>query len=50
MNLSFHTRFLCSCYFIHQYFNNTFNEFKVLKKVTVTETFNIDFLNKFIEF
>ena len=35
---------------IHRYFNNTFHEFKVLKKVTITETFNVDFHNKFIRF
>ena len=35
---------------IHRYFNNTFHEFKVLKKVIITETFNVNFHNKFIKF
>ena len=35
---------------IYRYFNNSFHEFKVLKKVIVTETFNVDFRNKFIKF
>ena len=46
MNLSFYTHFLFSCYSPS---NNTFQEFKVLKKV-ITETFNINFHNKFIKF
>ena len=35
---------------IHRYFNNTFHEFKIRKKVILTETFNFDFHNKFIKF
>ena len=35
---------------INRYFNYTFHEFKVLKKVIITEAFNVDFHNKFIEF
>ena len=35
---------------IHRHFKNTFHEFKVQKKVIITETFNIDFRNKFIKF
>ena len=35
---------------IHQYLNNTFHEFKVLKKVIKTEIFYIDFHNEFIKF
>ena len=27
---------------------NIFHEFKILKKIIITETFNIDFHNKFI--
>ena len=34
---------------IHRSFNNTFHEFKVLKEVIITETFNVDFHNKFIK-
>ena len=51
---------VCICYIIyiptffspailsnfHHYFNNSFHEFKVLKIVIVTETFNIDFHSK----
>ena len=35
------------CDFI-KHFKNTFHELKVLKKVIITETFNIDFHNKLI--
>ena len=35
---------------IHRYFNNTFHEFKHLKKVIITETFNVNFYNRFIKF
>ena len=35
---------------IHRYFNNTSREFKVQKRVTTTETFNVDFQDKFIIF
>ena len=35
---------------ILHYFNNVFHEFQLLKKVITTETFNIDFHNKFIRF
>ena len=35
---------------IHCYSNNTFHKFKVLKKVIMAETFNVDFHNKFIKF
>ena len=35
---------------IHYYLNNTFHEFKALKKVIKTKTYNIDFHNKFIKF
>ena len=58
MNLSFYTIFLFIQSFfspvtslnIYFYFNKTFHEFKVLKKVIVTETFNVDFHNKFLNF
>ena len=30
--------------------NNIFHDLKVLKKVIKTETFNVDFQNKFIQF
>ena len=29
--------------------NNSFHEFKVMEKVIITETFNVDFLYKFIK-
>ena len=35
---------------IGRYFNNTFHEFKVLKKVIITETFNFNLDNKLIRF
>ena len=35
---------------IHRYFNNILHEFKVLKKVIITEAFNVDFHNKFMKF
>ena len=35
---------------IHRYFINIFHEFKIMKKVITTETFNVDFHNKFIKF
>ena len=35
---------------IHHYFNNSFDEFKVLKKLIITEMFNINFHSKFIKF
>ena len=35
---------------IHRYFINIFHEFKVLKKFITTETFNVDFHNKFFKF
>ena len=35
---------------IHHCFNNTFYEFKVLKKVITAKMFNINFHNEFIEF
>ena len=35
---------------IYRYFNNTFHEFKVLKLVIITETFNVDFHYKLIKF
>ena len=51
MNLSFkHISFSPISTNIHHYFNNTFREFKVLKKVIIAETFNVDFHNKFIKF
>ena len=31
------------------YFNNVFHEFKVLKEVFTTKTFNVDFHDKFIK-
>ena len=44
MNLSFYPHILFSCFFIKQ----NFHEFKVLKKISTTETFNVDF-HKFIK-
>ena len=35
---------------MHCYFNKTFHEFKVLKKVFITETINVDFHNKFTNY
>ena len=35
---------------IHHYFKNFFHEFKSPKKDIITETFNVDFHNKFIKF
>ena len=35
---------------IYRYFNNIFHEFKVMKKVIITEMFNANFHNKFIKF
>ena len=34
----------------NHYFNNSFHEFKVLKKIIRAETFNVSFHNKFIKF
>ena len=52
MNLSFfiHTFFSPTISSnIHRNFNNTFHEFKVLKKIVINETFNVDFHHKFIK-
>ena len=35
---------------IYRYFNNTFYKFKILKKIIITETVNVDFHNEFIKF
>ena len=35
---------------INRYFHNTFHEYKALKKAIITETFRVDFHNKFIKF
>ena len=51
MNLSFYTLFspiILSN--IHCYFNNSFHEFKILKKIIITKMFNVDFHYKFIKF
>ena len=56
MNLPFYTHFFFSHYFIKNtvkmmmhHFNNIFHEFKFLKKVITTKTFNVDFHNNFIK-
>ena len=52
MNHYFNTHFLFYCYFIKHplLFIYIFHEFNVLKKVIITETFNVDFRKKFIKF
>ena len=46
--MSIHLHFHCSWYFIKNslLFYNTFHEFQILKKVIITETFNVDFHKK----